>query len=60
MYNRDCDVVYCIMMFVFFVVCYIVLFFVIFFLLWFLCLDSVEGVGEFVIAVREREMSLLF
>lgn len=59
MYNRDCDVVYCIMMFVFFVVCYIVLFFDIFFIC-FLCLDSVEGVGEFVIAVREREMSLLF
>lgn len=46
-------------MFVFFVVCYIVLFFDIFFIC-FLCLDSVEGVGEFVIVVWEREMLLLF
>lgn len=59
MYNRDCDVVHCIMMFVFSVICYIVLFFATPFSSWFLCLDSAEGVGESATAAREREMSSL-
>lgn len=58
MYNRDCDVVHCTMMFVFLVVCYIVLIFATFFTC-LLCLDSAEGVGESATAAREGEMSSL-